>query len=187
MISMLTISVVLVWFLSNPCRGYGLKPAAMKKSTTVPVKIDLQPGHAIRRLHQISVGIFLQESGELGITPVQYAALQTVGNQPGLDQRTLARAIALDTSTTGGVVDRLEARAWLERRLAAEDRRVRQLFLTPAGAQVLADVLPAMLNTQARILAPLTERQRADFMRLLLRLVDQNNELSRAPSEAPEP
>ncbi len=158
----------------------------MKKPPIAPVNIDLQPGHAIRRLHQISVGIFLQEAAELGITPVQYAALQTVSNQPGIDQRTLARAIALDTSTTGGVVDRLEARALLERRHAADDRRVRQLFLTTAGEQALADVLPAMLSTQARILAPLTERQRADFMRLLMRLVDQNNELSRAPSEVAE-
>ena len=49
----------------------------MKKAQTTSIDIDLQPGHAIRRLHQISVGVFLQESGELGITPVQYAALQT--------------------------------------------------------------------------------------------------------------
>jgi DNA-binding MarR family transcriptional regulator len=167
-------------------RRHGLPSAAMKKPSTTAVKIDRQPGHAIRRLHQISVGTFLQEVGEQGVTPVQYAALQTVSNQPGIDQRTLARAIALDTSTTGGVVDRLEARALLERRQAAEDRRVRQLFLTPAGEQALADALPAMLRTQARILAPLTERQRAEFMRLLLRLVDENNDLSRAPSEASE-
>ena len=52
--------------------------------------------------------------------------------------------------------------------------------------QALAYALPAMLRTQARILAPLTERQRAEFMRLLLRLVDENNDLSRAPSEASE-
>ncbi|MDZ4292289.1 MAG: MarR family winged helix-turn-helix transcriptional regulator, partial [Hydrogenophaga sp.] len=68
----------------------------MKNADPSTVNIDLQPGHAIRRLHQISVGIFLQEAGDLGITPVQYAALQVVGNQPGIDQRTLARTIALD-------------------------------------------------------------------------------------------
>ena len=39
------------------------------------VNIDDQPGHYIRRLHQISVGIFLQELSGLGMTPVQYAAL----------------------------------------------------------------------------------------------------------------
>jgi len=154
----------------------------MKK--TQPIDIDMQPGHAIRRLHQISVGIFLQEAGELGVTPVQYAALQVVGNQPGIDQRTLARNIALDASTTGGVVDRLEARGWLERKTAAEDRRARQLALTPAGAQALAETVPAMLRAQDQILAPLTERQRTEFMRLLTLLVTQNNAMSRAPCDA---
>ncbi len=155
----------------------------MKKTTAAPVDIDLQPGHAIRRLHQISVGIFLQSVGEGGVTPVQYAALQVVSNQPGIDQRTLARNIALDTSTTGGVVDRLEARGWLERRTSPEDRRARQLFLTRAGDLALAETIPAMLRAQEQILAPLTERQRVEFMRLLQVLVTQNNEMSRAPSE----
>jgi DNA-binding MarR family transcriptional regulator len=155
----------------------------MKHTTTAPVDIDLQPGHAIRRLHQISVGIFLQSVGEGGVTPVQYAALQVVSNQPGIDQRTLARNIALDTSTTGGVVDRLEARGWLERRTSPEDRRARQLYLTRAGDEVLAETIPAMLRAQEQILAPLTERQRAEFMRLLQVLVTQNNEWSRAPSD----
>jgi DNA-binding MarR family transcriptional regulator len=148
------------------------------------IDIDLQPGHVIRRLHQISVGIFLQEVGELGVTPLQYAALQVVRNQPGTDQRTLARSIALDASTTGGVVDRLEARGWLERRMSPEDRRARLLYLTPAGAQALAETVPAMLRAQEQILAPLTARQRTEFMRLLQVLVTQNNDMSRAPSES---
>jgi len=152
--------------------------------TSAPIDIDLQPGHLIRRLHQIAVGVFVQEAGESGVTPVQYAALQVVHNQPGIDQRTLARAIALDASTTGGVVDRLEARGWLERRMSPEDRRARQLFLTPEGAQGLAGMIGPMLRAQEQILAPLSTRQRADFMRLLQVLVTQNNALSRAPGEA---
>ena len=156
----------------------------MKKNKLIPIDIDLQPGHAIRRLHQISVGVFLQELGDLGITPVQYGALQAVANQPGIDQRTLARAIALDASTTGGVVDRLEARGWLERRMSPDDRRTRLLFLTAAGERGLSDAVPGMLRAQDQILAPLTAGQREEFMRLLLILVTQNNELSRAPSDS---
>lgn len=156
----------------------------MKRSPSPAIDIDLQPGHSIRRLHQISVGIFLQELGELGITPVQYAALQTVANRPGIDQRTLARAIALDTSTTGGVVDRLESRGCLERRTSPEDRRSRLLVLTEAGEMLLAEAVPAMLRAQDLILAPLSARQRTEFMKLLHLLVDTNNEHSRAPSEA---
>jgi DNA-binding MarR family transcriptional regulator len=150
-----------------------------------PVDLDQQPGHLIRRLHQIAVGVFVQEASASGVTPVQYAALQVVHQQPGIDQRTLARTIALDASTTGGVVDRLEARGWLERRMSPEDRRTRQLVLTAEGEQGLADTIPAMQRTQEQILAPLTTRQRADFMRLLQVLVTQNNALSRAPSESP--
>jgi len=147
--------------------------------------LDQLPGHAIRRLHQISVGIFHQELQEYNLTPVQYGALRTLLDQPGIDQRTLARLIALDTSTTAGVVDRLEARGWMERRQSPEDRRARQLFLTPAGLQGLTDTVPPMLRAQEQILAPLTPRQRTEFMRLLQVLVTQNNDLSRAPSDNP--
>lgn len=156
----------------------------MKKTTLPAVDIDLQPGHAIRRLHQISVGLFMQEAGDLGVTPVQYAALQILANQPGIDQRTLARNIALDASTTGGVVDRLETRGWLERRTSPDDRRARQLLLTLAGQQALAEAVPVMLRAQQQILAPLSETERAEFMRMLGVLVTQNNEHSRAPSES---
>ena len=51
------------------------------------VDLDELPGHYIRRLQQIAVAIFLQETEATGITPVQYAALQMVCNQPGIDQR----------------------------------------------------------------------------------------------------
>ena len=155
----------------------------MESTRPQPVQLDAQPGHAIRRLHQISVGIFHQETEDLNVTPVQYAILQTVRDQPGCDQRTLAGRIALDTSTTAGVVDRLEARGLLRRRVSPEDRRVRLLALTPAGELLLAQTLPGMERTQERILEPLNPEQRQQFMALLLQLVTENNDLSRAPGK----
>jgi DNA-binding MarR family transcriptional regulator len=157
----------------------------MKKGPASPrVDLDTLPGHHIRRLQQIAVAIFLQETEPHGLTPVQYAAMQTVANDPGMDQRTLARTIGLDTSTVGGVVDRLEARGLLVRSASADDRRVRLLTPTDAGRTLLAAALPAMLRAQDRILEPLPKRERAEFLRMLGVLVRANNELSRAPSEA---
>ena len=141
------------------------------------------PGHAIRRLHQISVGIFHQEVEKLNLTPLQYGALQTVREQPAIDQRTLARLIALDTSTTAGVVDRLEARGLLARQLSPKDRRVRLLVITPAGEALLDEAAPAVARAQDLILAPLTAAQQRSFMQMLQRLVDENNDYSRAPSD----
>ena len=148
------------------------------------IDIDNQPGHYIRRLHQISVAIFLQETEPFGVTPVQYAALQTVGNHPGIDQRTLARTIGLDTSTIAGVIDRLELRGLLVRNASLEDRRVRQLTLTDEARQLLTEVAPSMLKAQQLILAPLSSPDQAEFTRMLRQLVTKNNELSRAPSDA---
>jgi DNA-binding MarR family transcriptional regulator len=150
-----------------------------------PTAPDLEqlPGHHIRRLQQIAVAIFLQETESHGITPVQYAALQKVALTPGVDQRTLARSIGLDTSTIAGVIDRLEARGLMQRSASPEDRRVRLLGLTAAGSALLAAIEPDMLRAQQRILAPLPEAERGEFMRMLRTLVSANNELSRAPSE----
>jgi DNA-binding MarR family transcriptional regulator len=151
--------------------------------TPNPVHVDSQPGHLIRRLHQIAVGLFVQETETLGITPMQYAALQTVQQQPGMDQRTLARSIALDASTTGGVVDRLEARQLLERRTSPADRRVRLLHVTAGGDALLQRITPMMLQAQQRILDPLSAEQRQQFMDMLGLLVDSNNDHSRTPSD----
>jgi MarR family transcriptional regulator, lower aerobic nicotinate degradation pathway regulator len=156
----------------------------MKKNAAAAVDLENLPGHYIRRMHQIAVAIFLQETEAHGLTPVQYAAMQTVGNLPGTDQRTLARTIGFDTSTIGGVIDRLEARGLLQRNASPDDRRVRLLTLTDAGSALLADTIPSMLRAQERMLEPLPKRERAEFMRLLRILVTANNELSRAPSDA---
>ncbi len=142
------------------------------------------PGHYIRRLQQIAVAVFLQETEPFGLTPVQFGALAAVARSPGVDQRTLAGSIGLDTSTTGGVVDRLEARGLLRRNPSEQDRRVRQLTPTPDGLALLADIEPAMLRAQERMLAPLPPDERQEFMRMLQVLVTANNELSRAPSGA---
>jgi DNA-binding MarR family transcriptional regulator len=154
------------------------------KHAAAAVDLTEQPGHLIRRLQQIAVAVFLQEAESTGVTPVQFAALQSVASQPGLDQRTLAGQIGLDTSTVAGVIDRLEARGLLTRAVSGSDRRVRLLTLTPKGEEALADVLPAMLRAQERIVAPLPKAERREFLRMLKILVESNNELSRAPTEA---
>ncbi|MEK8031202.1 MarR family winged helix-turn-helix transcriptional regulator [Ideonella sp. DXS29W] len=147
------------------------------------IPLDSLPGHAIRRLQQIAVAIFLQEAEPHGVTPVQYATMQALANAPGVDQRSLARSIGFDTSTIASVIDRLEARGLVQRNLDPSDRRVRLLSLTHAGHAVLTEVVPAMRRAQERMLAPLPPSERAEFLRMLNVLVTANNVHSRAPSE----
>lgn len=152
-----------------------------KRATSAKIDLDGLPGYHIRRLQQIAVAIFLQETESLGMTPIQYAALQGIANAPGIDQRSLARSIGLDTSTIASVIDRLEARGLVQRGTSPDDRRVRLLTLTANGASELAAVLPSMQRAQQRILEPLPKAERDEFMRMLRTLVTANNDLSRAP------
>lgn len=145
--------------------------------------LDTLPGYQIRRLQQIAVGLFMDETSAHDLTPVQFAALASVVGEPGMDQRTLARRIGFDTSTTGGVVDRLEKRGLILRQAAPEDRRVKRLVPTDNGRVLLGAVWPDMQRAQQRILAPLSATERRQFMALLGRLVAANNEASRAPRQ----
>jgi MarR family transcriptional regulator, lower aerobic nicotinate degradation pathway regulator len=154
-------------------------------TTTLPIDgLDDLPGHHIRRLQQIAVGIFMDETADVNVTPVQFALLFAASKEAGLDQRTLASRIGLDTSTIGAVVDRLESRGLIERKVSADDRRVRLLSVTPAGKKLLQGVMPAMMRAQDRMLAPLPKADRVKFMAMVKRIVEENNAWSRAAKDA---
>jgi DNA-binding MarR family transcriptional regulator len=139
------------------------------------------PGHLMRRSQQIAVAIFFEEMRGFDVTPVQYAALVAIQSHPGIDQRTLVDLIAIDRSTIGVMLRRLEERGLLARVTPRHNQRIKQLFIAPAGRALLEAARGAIDKSQERILAPLSPRERATFMSLLARLVDINNSLSRAP------
>ncbi|HEX7007329.1 MAG TPA: MarR family transcriptional regulator [Alphaproteobacteria bacterium] len=140
-----------------------------------------KPGHLMRRAQQIAVSIFTEECKEFGLTPVQYALLCAVRDNPGIDQITLASLVALDRSNTGDVIARLQERGLFQREPGRLDRRTKTLRITPAAADLLARMEEAVQESQRRILAPLTEAEQRVFMELLTKLVNVNNPLSRAP------
>lgn len=147
------------------------------------LELSLLPGHAARRMHQLAVALFAQEVGDAGLTPVQYSSLHTICNQPGIDQKTLATTIGYDTSTIGGVIDRLEARGLVQRNVSPTDRRVRLVTPTERGIETLSAVLPRMLKAQERLLQPLNDLEKKEFMRLIRIVLDANEELSNIPAK----
>lgn len=134
-----------------------------------PSELYGMPGHLVRRMHQASQAIFDARVVEAGIdlTSVQFAALAMIGMTPGIDQATLANAIAFDRPTTGGVIDRLEAKGFVRREITKADRRMRHLYLEPAGNAVLDGVTPIVRRVQDLMLEGLTEAERATLLRLL--------------------
>jgi DNA-binding MarR family transcriptional regulator len=164
------------------------KPMTEPTPHTVPdsdlTRLDEHPGHLLRRAQQISVSIFHDEvGGEL--TPVQFAMLRCLADHPGIDQVSLSGITAIDTSTGATVCARLEEKGLLERKVIPHNRRQRALTITPDGEQLLASLVPATQRLRDRLLAPLSPGEQQQFMELLIRLVRDNNEQSRAPLAKP--
>ncbi len=139
-----------------------------------------QPGHLLRRAHQIAASIFHDELGTL-LTPIQYAVLRILKEHAGIDQVTLAGLVAIDTSTAASVAIRLEEKGLLVRHVDPENRRQRQLHLTPQGLDLLEASKDGIYRLENRIFAGLSPDEAQHFMVLLQKMVDKNNELSRAP------
>jgi len=157
------------------------------QNKSAPVTMDAvyaKPGYLFRRMQQIAVAIFVEECRAYELTPVQFAALVAIRTHPGIDATRLSAVIAFDRSTLGNVIERLEAKDYIERRPAREDKRVKLLYLTKSGATLLRDIMPSIDRAQARMLQPLKPADRKTLMALLTQLVDLNNEASRVPLRA---
>ena len=140
-----------------------------------------QPGHLIRRLQQIAVALFMAETKAFDITPIQYVALLAIRLHPGLDQTALVNLIALDRSTVGDVVTRLESKTLIRRAAGPEDRRTKVMYVTASGRQMLRKLDARTRSVEKLILGPLTTDERPVFVAMMKRLVHINNEHSRAP------
>jgi DNA-binding MarR family transcriptional regulator len=155
----------------------------MPETESTLINLYEHPGHLLRRAQQISVSIFYDELGN-ELTPIQYAVLRNLAGHPGTDQVSLAALTGIDTSTGATVCARLEEKGLLERKVIPTNRRQRALTITKAGERQLADMIPGAQRLRRRLLAPLTGPEQLQFMELLTKLVQENNEQSRAPLTA---
>jgi MarR family transcriptional regulator, lower aerobic nicotinate degradation pathway regulator len=156
-------------------------------SKPTPITMDAvytAPGYLFRRMQQIAVALFIEECKAFELTPVQYAALIAIYTHPSIDATRLSAVIAFDRSTLGSVIERLESKKLIERKSSGEDKRVKLLYLTKAGAAILRDIMPSVEKAQARMLQPLKPADRKVLVSLLTQLVDLNNEASRVPLRA---
>ena len=156
-------------------------------SKPAPITMDAvykAPGYLFRRMQQIAVSIFVEECKAHDLTPVQLAALVAIHNHPGIDATRLSAVIAFDRSTPGSVIERLQAKRYVERKPSPGDKRIKLLHLTRSGATLLREIMPSVDRAQTRMLQPLKPADRKTLLALLTQLVDLNNEASRVPLRA---
>jgi DNA-binding MarR family transcriptional regulator len=130
------------------------------------------PGYLVRRSKQMSTGMFTENCRNFGITPIQFAALTILRLRPEIDQTELGEIAALDPSTAGDVIARLERRGLIQRHERGQSRVCQ---LTPQGARLLQQVTPHVVNAQRQLVGSLTAREQAQLLRLLSKMNGVNN------------
>lgn len=132
--------------------------------------LDL-PGHVIRRLQQQSAAVFQDRTKAAGfdVTSVQFAALSTLATEPGLDQASLAKRIAYDRATIGGVVKRLAQKGWVVRMPDDADRRAFKVTLTAEGNAALTEMTPIVHALQNEIMGGLSQEDQDILLGLMKR------------------
>jgi DNA-binding MarR family transcriptional regulator len=125
------------------------------------------PGHLIRRSQQRAVDLFVDEVGEDGPNPRQFAVLVNVFLSPGLSQTALVEASAIDRSTLTEVLRRMIDKGMITKTRMKEDQRANALYITDVGTRLLENAVEATQRAQQRILTPLPETERAAAMKIL--------------------
>jgi DNA-binding MarR family transcriptional regulator len=132
-----------------------------------------------RRFYQIAVAAVAEVHAPTGLTPLEFAVLIHLHDAPGIDQNTLAERMALDRTSTGALVYRLEQQCLVERKVNGTDRRARMLRLMPRGYALHDKQRPKGRAAQERLMEVLTPAERQSLAALMTRVIDANPQYAR--------
>jgi DNA-binding MarR family transcriptional regulator len=132
-----------------------------------------------RRLFQICTTATAEVLVKEDLTPMEYGVIGYLNGEPGIDQSGLAARLGIDRNHTSLLIDQLERKRLVERRVNGADRRARLLHLTPRGTTLYARLMPTVFAAQSRLTALLTPLEREQLFDLLGRVIEGNKVLAR--------
>ncbi|MGW2231158.1 MarR family winged helix-turn-helix transcriptional regulator [Streptomyces formicae] len=135
------------------------------------VDLATHPGHLARRLQQAHYLLWNTMVSE-EITSPQFAVLNALVAEPGLDQRTVGERVGLDRSTVAEVISRLIRRELLDKVRDPGDGRRYLLRLTDEGGRTHRKLTLRTARMNQVFLAPLSADEQGVFFELIQRVAD---------------
>jgi DNA-binding MarR family transcriptional regulator len=105
-----------------------------------------------------------------GVSLSQFDVLATLWHGEGITQQDLAERLLVTKGNVVGLINRIEAAGWVERRPDPDDRRANRLYLTDAGRKILSEVFPGHACDVREAFARFTEAELRQMHGLLERL-----------------
>jgi DNA-binding MarR family transcriptional regulator len=127
-----------------------------------------------RRFQQICVAMVAEALSGAGIVQLEWAVLTFIEDVPGIDQSRLSQAMGIDRNSVSSILERLEAKGLVKRRVNGADKRAREVYLTAKAAALRRRYQPKARAANERVLAPLKAGEREFFIEMLVRLVEGN-------------
>ena len=117
---------------------------------------------------------FQKVTSQQGLTRAQAQLLAQLPTDQALSQREMSERLRCAPSSVVGVIDSLEQRGWLTRRVDSADRRVNVLVLTPAGREARERLMHQLLEppTAIRRLSAQAQEQLRDVLRAVVQELD---------------
>lgn len=134
-------------------------------------KDDASLGMRLGHVHRLWCTVVGRTVAPLGLTQPRWTALvalRHLGN--GATQKQLAEALGIELPSLTRTLEQLERQGLIERRIQADDRRVRLVSFTAAGARILASLDARADEARALLLDGLDDPERETLQRALQRI-----------------
>lgn len=95
-------------------------------------------GYTITDVARLMRTVFERRVRALGLTRAQWLVIARVHRRPGLSQSEIADLLEIEKASAGRLIDRMQAKGWLERRDDRSDRRINRLHLTKKAERIHA-------------------------------------------------
>ena len=103
----------------------------------------------------------------VGLTPALFAVLNYLRGRDGAIQQQIGAAMGIDPSTMVSLVDQLERAGLANRRPHPQDRRAREVVVTPKGRRTLKRARELAQQVEADVLQGLDPDERRQLVALL--------------------
>jgi DNA-binding MarR family transcriptional regulator len=127
-------------------------------------------GYVVRRAQLAIFKDFIQTLAPVDIRPAQYSVLIVIGENPGLTQAELGRALAIKRANLVGMLNELERRKLARRVASPSDKRSHALYLTAHGRQMLQRYHKLALEHEKRATQALDPAEKRVLLELLARI-----------------
>lgn len=124
-------------------------------------------GFLLKRAQMAVFADFIATFAAADIRPAQFSVLVIVGRNPGLKQSQVSAALSIKRTNFVPLLDSLEDRGLVKRKMAATDRRSHALHVTPKGAALLKELSLLWEQHEQRIQDKLGGDGRAQLLTLL--------------------